>query len=178
MTILDSLITIRILKMLVTPFENTDAYKFGIIDRQGKKIRNPKTTAEENSYDMLHRLVFRIKIIINKVPIENKNFLSYAAAYALIRECYTNQEEPHDLDVRYASKLMEGVENINIHDIDFMSMFEDMGVGAIAGSASPTDQSSQITNPIANTQQNIKDTLTGVGKKAKLRYFRRSKQNI
>lgn len=177
MTIIDTLITIRILKMLVTPFKDTDAYKFGIIDINGKKIRNPKTQEEENSYDMLHRLVFRLKRIINLVPVENKNFLSYAAAYALIRECYTNQEEPDDIDIRYAQKLLEGVDNIEIDDLDFVSMCEDMGIGAIAGSASPTNQTSQIQNPIANTQQNIKDTLTGVGKKARVKYFRRSKQN-
>ena len=179
MTILDTLITIRILKMLTTPFDKTDAYKFGIIDRQGKKIRNPKGQEEENSYDMLHRLVFRLKRIINLVPVENKNFLSYAAAYALIRECYTNQEEPEDLDIRYAEKLLECAGdkyNIDILEgLDFKELFED---GMVAGAAVPTSNTGTISNPIANTTQNIKDTITGVGKKARLRYFRRSKRTL
>lgn len=175
MTILDTLITIRILKMLTTPFEKTEAYKFGIIDKQGKKIRDPKTTAEEDSYDMLHRLVFRLKRIINVVPVENKNFLSYAAAYALIRECQELDEEPVDLDIRYAETLLNLDENKyytrEVDNLDFRSLFED---GMVAGAATPTASDTVINNPIANTKQNIKDTLTGVGKKAKIRYFRRS----
>lgn len=176
MTILDTLITIRILKMLTTPFDKTDAFKFGIIDAKGKKIKDPHGQQEENSYDMLHRLVFRLKRIINVVPIENKNFLSYAAAYALIRECYVNQEEPSDLDIRYAEKLLEcesNKYNIDIiEELDFVNLFEE---GMTAGSAVPTNSSATIDNPIANTTQNIKDTITGVGKKARIRYFRRSK---
>ena len=166
MTILDSLIAIRILKMLVTPFDQTDAYKFGIIDKQGKKIRNPKTAEEENSYDVLHRLVFRLKIIINKVPVENKNFLSYAAAYALVRECQELDEEPSDLDIKYAETLLTLQENKyynkDIDNLDFSSLFEDCEASAMPSS------------DIANTTQNIKGTITGVGKKAKIRYFRRS----
>ena len=36
MKIVDNLIAFRILYMLVTPFEKTDAFKFGIIDKDGK----------------------------------------------------------------------------------------------------------------------------------------------
>ena len=34
----DSIIAYRILKLLVTPFEDTEAYKLGIIDNKGKEI--------------------------------------------------------------------------------------------------------------------------------------------
>ena len=36
---IDLLITYRVIKMLVTPFENTEAYKLGIIDKNGKVLR-------------------------------------------------------------------------------------------------------------------------------------------
>ena len=36
---IDVLITYRIIKMLITPFEKQDAYKYGIIDKNGKVIR-------------------------------------------------------------------------------------------------------------------------------------------
>jgi hypothetical protein len=161
--------------MLTTPFDKMDAYKFGIIDIKGKKIRDPKTPKEEDAYDMLWRLVIRLKRVINLVPVENKNFLSYAAAYALIRECQELDEEPSDLDIRYAETLLTIQENKyynrEIDNLDFQSLFED---GMVAGAATPTGSGNVINNPIANTQQNIKDTITGVGKKAKIRYFRRS----
>ena len=82
---IDAAIVYRILKMLVTPFDKTDAFRLGIIDAKGKILKKAvqlKTTEERNAYTLLHRLVFRLKRIIEKVPIENKKFLSYAAAFA------------------------------------------------------------------------------------------------
>ena len=39
----DLVYTFRFLKLLVTSFENTDAYKLGLIDNKGKKLKKPKT---------------------------------------------------------------------------------------------------------------------------------------
>ena len=46
---IDLLITYRVIKMLVTPFEKTEAYKLGIIDKNGKVLRKARTlsTAKE-----------------------------------------------------------------------------------------------------------------------------------
>jgi hypothetical protein len=85
----DAIITYRILKKLVQPFEDTDAYKLGIIDRKGtvlKKENQLKTSQERDAYTILDRLVFRLKRIINKVPVENKRLLNIAAALTLVRE--------------------------------------------------------------------------------------------
>lgn len=104
----DSLIAYRILQLLVTPFENTEAYKLGIIDKQGKELKpmsQLNTVAEKDAYSILHRLVFRLKKIIEKVPIENKKLVSMAAAYALIRENYNVTKEPIDLEKQYLKRL-------------------------------------------------------------------------
>ena len=66
MSTLDNLLAFRILYMLVTPFEKTDAYKFGIIDKDGnalKKSKDLKTSKEKDSYTNLTRLVFSLKQI-------------------------------------------------------------------------------------------------------------------
>lgn len=44
----DSVIAYRILRMLVTPFEATDAYALGIIDAKGKEL---KKMSQLNSVD-------------------------------------------------------------------------------------------------------------------------------
>ena len=36
---IDLFVTYRFLKLLTTDFKKTDAYKFGIIDQKGKRIR-------------------------------------------------------------------------------------------------------------------------------------------
>ena len=40
---IDLIITYRVVKMLVTPFEKTEAFKRGIIDADGKVLRKFKT---------------------------------------------------------------------------------------------------------------------------------------
>ena len=79
----DSVIALRILRVLTTPFDQTDAYKLGIIDENGKELKRLsqlQQTNERDAYTILHRMIFRIKRIINKVPVENRKLSSYAAA--------------------------------------------------------------------------------------------------
>jgi len=114
----DSVITFRILKLLTTPFEKTKAYKLGIIDKKGKelkKMRSLNSVAERDAYSLLHRLVFRLKKIIEKVPFENKKMLSYAAALSLIRENLIYTHEPIELETMYLTKITENLyEELNI----------------------------------------------------------------
>ncbi len=98
--IVDTLIVFRILKMLTTPFEKTQAYKFGFIDKNGKRITHkpdpnnknvklenkPSTSAEKASLTPLHRLVFNLKKLIEKIPFGKSAFASYAVALALLKE--------------------------------------------------------------------------------------------
>ena len=82
--------TFRFLKMLTTPFEQTDAFKLGIIDAQGKRIKSKKitTSEEKDSFTTFHRLVFNIKKLLEKVPGGSSRIASYAAALFLLREKY------------------------------------------------------------------------------------------
>ena len=67
---IDLFVTYRFLRLLTTPFEDTDAFKLGIIDEKGNRIKLPKSTKPavelstselKNSYTILHKLVFNIK---------------------------------------------------------------------------------------------------------------------
>lgn len=103
----DSIITFRILRLLTTPFNETEAFKLGIIDDKGrelKKMSRLNTVAERDAYTVLHRLVFRLKKIIEKVPIQNKKVLSYAAALALIKEHANDKTEVVSLEEEYLNK--------------------------------------------------------------------------
>ena len=51
------------LKRLVTKFEKTDAYKLGIIDKNGKvliKKRDFTTIEQRNAYTMMDTLIFNL----------------------------------------------------------------------------------------------------------------------
>lgn len=77
------------LKKLVTPFIKTDAYKLGLIDETGarlKKIKDLKTTAEKNALTRLDILVFNIKRLIERLPLGKTKLATLATALFLLRE--------------------------------------------------------------------------------------------
>jgi len=85
----DLLITYRIMKLLVTPFDKQEAFKYGIIDKQGKVLRPWRTiqkTAEKQSYTILHRFVFNLKRILKKVGLGGRLGTFAVALATLIRE--------------------------------------------------------------------------------------------
>jgi len=108
---IDLFVTYRFIKLLVTPFEKTDAYKLGIIDKNGNRIMPPPTasgvrqtkpaplnTSEERSaYTILHKLVFNIKKIFGKVPGLRTKLGTYAAALFLLKDTF--KESVDDPDV-------------------------------------------------------------------------------
>ena len=84
---IDLLITYRVIKMLVTPFEKQPAYALGIIDNNGKVLRKAKTlktAKEKEAYTLLHRFVFNLKRLINVVPGGKSKLGTYAAALGLL----------------------------------------------------------------------------------------------
>lgn len=96
--------------MLVTPFDQTPAYDLGIIDKKGnelKKMSSLNSVAEKDAYSILHRMIFRIKRIIEKVPVENKKLASFAAALTLVKENYHINKEPIDLELKFLNMIDE-----------------------------------------------------------------------
>ena len=84
---IDLLITYRIIKLLTTPFEKQEAYRLGIIDKNGKVLRKTKqlkTGKERDAYTILHRFVFNLKRLINLVPGGKSKLGTYAAALGLL----------------------------------------------------------------------------------------------
>jgi hypothetical protein len=82
----DLIITYRVIKLLVTPFERQEAFKYGIIDKDGnvlKKYRTLQTTNEKNAYTILHRFVFNLKRILKRVGLGGR-LGSFAVALALL----------------------------------------------------------------------------------------------
>lgn len=88
----DVVYTIRFLKLLVTKFEDTGAFKAGIIDKDGNRNKEFTTDkmddreAYREHYTSFHRLVFNLKKLMAKVPGGSSVIARYGAALALIKE--------------------------------------------------------------------------------------------
>ena len=100
---IDALISYRIIKLLVTPFDRQEAFKYGIIDKDGKvlkKAKTLKTERERKSYTVLHRFVFNLKRILKRVGLGSR-IGSFAVALALLIK--ENKEyEQHKLIIESA----------------------------------------------------------------------------
>ena len=149
----DAIITYRILKKLVTPFEETQAFKLGIVDKNGKILKKEnelRTPEERDAYTMLDRLVFRLKRIINKVPTENKRLLNIAAALTLVREHASDEHEYFHLEsdfirIKPSQEIIEEVQNfLEEKNMKSFKMFMEDGIaipnavgGGFSGQATP-----------------------------------------
>ena len=83
----DAIYTFRFLKLLVTPFNKTEAFKLGIIDKDGKRTdKKIETSKERSTFTTFHRLVFNLKKLIGAAPGGKTRLASYASALFLLKE--------------------------------------------------------------------------------------------
>ena len=121
---IDLFVTYRFLRLLTTPFEDTDAFKLGIIDEKGNRIKLPKSTKPavelstselKNSYTILHKLVFNIKKIFSKVPGLRTKLGTYAAALFLLKDTFKESvDDPDMFEKEFVKYLKEN--NIKFDD--------------------------------------------------------------
>ena len=121
---IDLFVTYRFIKLLVTPFEKTDAFKLGIIDKTGNRVMPPPinnvrqtkpkplgTIEEKNAYTILHKLVFNIKKIFGKVPGLRTKLGTYAAALFLLKDTFK-----------------ESVDDPDVFEKEFMKYLKEQGI--------------------------------------------------
>ena len=113
---IDLFVTYRFLRLLTTPFEDTDAFKLGIIDEKGNRIKLPKSTKPavelstselKNSYTILHKLVFNIKKIFAKVPGLRTKLGTYAAALFLLKDTFRESVNDPDMFEKEFMKFLK-----------------------------------------------------------------------
>ena len=132
----DLFVTYRFIKLLTTPFNKTDAYKYGIIDDKGNRIREDNSTRVKvelttstlkNSYTILHKLVFNIKKIFSKLPILKSKIGTYAAALFLLKDTFREHVENPDV---FEKEFMKYLKENNI-ELDREISEEVIGFGEV-----------------------------------------------
>lgn len=112
----DLVYTFRFLKLLVTKFEDTDAFRVGIIDKDGNRNKDYNMNTVQgrddysNYYTPFHRLVYNIKKLMAKVPGGSSSIATYAAALYLLKEKYGIPEH----------KIEQAVKEVGFDVTDFM----------------------------------------------------------
>jgi len=80
--------TFRFIRMMVMDWKSWDAYKLGIIDENGKRVKKVKLDDEEkkSAYTPFIRLAANIKRLVAKIPGGGSKLGSFASALYLIKE--------------------------------------------------------------------------------------------
>jgi hypothetical protein len=105
---IDLFVTYRFIKLLVTPFDKMPAFKLGIIDKDGNRVMRKTvsrgmqptqliTDTEQSAYTVLHKLVFNIKKIFQKVPGLRTKLGTYAAALFLLKDTFKESVDDPDM---------------------------------------------------------------------------------
>ena len=123
----DLFVTYRFLKLLVTPWNKQEAFKLGIIDKNGKALKKAKDLGKEEeraSFTLLHRLVFNCKRIMSKIPFIRSQLGTYAAALFLLKEHYKIENLPEAEITKYLleNKLIDLNDKISEEVIGFGNM--------------------------------------------------------
>ena len=154
---IDLFVTYRFIKLLVTPFDKTEAFKLGIIDAKGNRVMPPpkngvrqtrpeplRTTEEKNAYTILHKLVFNIKKIFDKVPGLRTRLGTYAAALFLLTDTFKESvDEPDVFEKEFMKYLKE-----QGYEIDDTIMEEVVGFGEVLPKGEYT-----LVNDILNKEE-------------------------
>ena len=104
--LVDLFLVYQFISRLVTPFEQWDAYRLGIIDGKGKVLRKHNTLStqeERTAWGYFDILAANIKKILQKIPGGESKLVSYAAAGLLLRE----QKKLEDMSEEEIEKLVQ-----------------------------------------------------------------------
>jgi len=109
----DLVYTFRFIRMLVMNWESWDAYKEGIIDKNGKRIKSVKldSSAKKNAYTPFVRLCANVKRLITKIPGGGSKLGSLAAGLLLIKENGNIGD----------NELNKIIKECNLEKLDFLS---------------------------------------------------------
>ena len=89
----DMLVAYKFIKILTTDFEDTDAFRLGVIDKDGNILKKRKDLRgdERTSYTIFHTLIWNLKKLMMKVPGLKSKLGSYASALFLLKEQYNKE---------------------------------------------------------------------------------------
>jgi hypothetical protein len=110
----DTFYAFRFLRLLTTAWEDTGAFKAGLVDKDGKQIKKAETADEKSVYNYFHRLVFNVKRLLNKIPFGKTTIASYLTALYLIKE----ETGLHDGAIRV---ILEKSLGLNLEELDMIA---------------------------------------------------------
>jgi hypothetical protein len=119
---LDMYFVYKFAKFISMDWTDWEAYKLGIIDDKGNVIKKTRTSSEEKqNYTFFHRLLRKLKQLMEKLPGMKSKLGKAAAAYFLFKEELvkhgTNAEALDEAFLEYCNDSMSLTESMQMETI-------------------------------------------------------------
>ena len=175
---LDALNANKTMHYLITPYTQWDAYRYGIIDKNGKIIRPPNNSQENGAFNLFHMMIIKLRGYLEKTPgyfrhlqawnagqelagvripahavsswsVTNRLALPVmAAAYNAMREAIETKKSSLELPKLFESHIA----NITTEQV---AVFEDAVIGTSTATVGPTT-ADPANNPVIQSKKNRK----------------------
>ena len=118
----DTVMVYLIIKKLSTPFTEWEAYKKGLIDENGKKIKTAVTFDERKSWTVFDRFIANLKKIMSKF-VGKSRFAAIATSAYLLRDSQkvlfnnnllTEKQEEIDLSANMQLQIKQLMNETNV----------------------------------------------------------------
>ena len=160
--VVDLFMTYKFVRILTTKWTKTEAFKAGVIDKNGKLLVKGKdqTDKQKKTYQLFDKLVFNIKRILEKVPFGKTQIASYAAAsYLLLKETDMAEEDIlkvlEDLGHNTSLDLNEEFKELHVGQYILNDDLQESNKGTIVHLDSIEPVAHFAGVPIYKTQENI-----------------------
>jgi hypothetical protein len=161
--VVDLFLIYQFIRRLVTPFNKWDAYKAGIIDKDGKVIlpKSDRTPEQNKTWGYYDIMLANLKKLLGKIPGGRTRLASYAAALLLLRE----KDERFLNDPGYLYEELEKEmkmlnENTSKDFSDLRAMMEDASANATGAAVAGTGD-----DPVHWSKKQPKVGIKGPNKK-------------
>ncbi len=168
----DLLYAYQFIRRLITPFEKTEAFKLGIIDKEGNNLiprKDLKTDEQKDAYSYFNILIFNLKKLLGRLPWGKTHLATLAAAVLLLKEekhrafHIIQDSNPKLLEQEYQKIYTEMHKSKNL----YYEMLKEILI-LETGEDSYLEEEVTADVPTLNTQ------LTTIGKKRRDKMIRRS----
>lgn len=114
MSALNTLAAYKFIKLLSTKFEDWDAFKLGLIDKDGKTLKSASTQDEKKSMGMFEKLVKNVKKVFHKAPLGAIKIGSLVVALKMLKE--DADKEGYDYQLLESKMIDEFDIKVNLNE--------------------------------------------------------------
>lgn len=134
--IVDLFLVYQFVRRLATPFDKWDAFKEGVIDKDGNILvkKNRRGGKQNTAFGLFDVMVLNMKKLLGKLPGGSSKIASYAAALFLIKEYKVFTDDSLLNEDMSEEDLSESISIFNDLYVNYTTLAEDVNLNVLPDS--------------------------------------------